>query len=480
MDLALDAEGPLGLVDERVDPVVLVAHAVAGRAEVPRAERPEVVHAVGTAAVGQRPGRNLPLAGAIQHHAEVLLDDLAPDADLRQVALESLEPAADHRTAAAMQLQLEAVRVACLAQQLARPLGVVVIAPQVRVPGVDAGRERSDRGDRLALEDRADHRGLVDGMVDGLTDAHVVERLHRHVEAKVAREELRDLDDVRLPPGIVRVPPVGGIAEQHEIQPAGVELRLRRGRVGDDAELERADVWPAFPVARVFLEEDEVVAAPGDEDERTGAHRPLAELPSHALDVLPGHDEECGETQREGTVHDRVGHGQAVSIEDSDATDLSGLLGGELPRPDDAVERSDERRARLRGKNALDAVLDVLGHHLAPVVEPDPAAQPERDRLAVGAHRPRLCRAGLELEGVGIQPQQRVEDVHLHRDGPHRVGQCRIEVRRIAAERPAEVPPMDRALRGRGPNQREGRDGHDAGGGEPIELKQPHASTSTL
>src|SRR2546422_11629328 len=170
LDLPARVEGALRFVHQRVYALILSKHAIAGDAEVRCLERPQLVHAVRATAVGQHIGHELALARALQHDAEVLLDDARPDADVGQVALQHFQPPAGHGCARAVQVHLEAAGESGLSEEFPRPLRIVLIAAQAWIEGGEARRGDAGGHERPGLQHGADGRRPVDPRVDGLAE----------------------------------------------------------------------------------------------------------------------------------------------------------------------------------------------------------------------------------------------------------------------------------------------------------------------
>src|SRR2546428_1454683 len=229
LDLPARVEGALRFVHQRIDPVILVEHAIAREAEVTGPERTQVVHAVRAAAVGQHVGHELALARALQHDAEVLLDDARPDAGVGQVALQHLQPPTGHGRARAVQVHLEAAGESGLGEEFPCPLRIVLIAAQAWIEGGEARREDAGGHERLVLQHGADGRRLVDREVDGLADADVVQRRFGCVHSHVAGGELRDPDDGGVSLRIPFLAPVRGGFAEDEVQIPPFEFCLEPG-----------------------------------------------------------------------------------------------------------------------------------------------------------------------------------------------------------------------------------------------------------
>jgi hypothetical protein len=67
---------------------------------------------------------------------------------------------------------------------------------------------------------------------------------------------------VRLPLRVAHPLPEGGVGDAQHVEPAGLELRLGGGGLGDDADLLPLDVGFTGEVGGIGLEDDPVLAAP--------------------------------------------------------------------------------------------------------------------------------------------------------------------------------------------------------------------------
>jgi hypothetical protein len=118
---------------------------------------------------------------------------------------------------------------------------------------------------------------LVDGHVDGLAHAHVVEGLLRDVVRQVADVQAGLLQHLHVRVLADRVQ-VGRVRVRHDVALALLQLGPAHRRVGRDREHQVVDLGLAAPVLREGLEADDRVLLVLHQVERAGADRVLVDL----------------------------------------------------------------------------------------------------------------------------------------------------------------------------------------------------------
>ena len=318
-----------------------------------------------------------------------------------------------------------------LGEQRLGLLDVIGVALEVLVV---AGHRRRQRlvGRHRAVVDQLHDAVLVDRHVDGLAHLHVVERRHLRVHRHVAGVQLAALDDARLLLGIGhhllelgRRDAVAGHVDLALLQAQQRDDRLLADLEGDLVEMRQALV----PVVGVALEHQALAERPFGELVGAGADRMLAEIGAVFLDLFLRHD--MREIDRHDMQEGGVGPGQLeldrMGIDDGDAFEAFAGAGGDGLMPLDRGEEAGAGALGLRVDDALDRVFDVVGGHLAAVVEFHALAQLEGEGLAVGRDLVAFGEVGHQHRGAGLVVHQPVEQALDHRPVLPVVADRRIE-----------------------------------------------------
>lgn len=424
-----------GLVHLRADLRRQLVHLRVGvAAEVPGADlrggRVEQVVENVVAVIGRGgPGVQVEAGVARQH----LLEEQRPglglqvhlDVDARQHRGHGLADrlVVDVAVVGAVHRQLEAVLVAGLLHQR---LGLVDIEGQALVEAlviaVDARRDQRAGRERAVAHDAAADRLDVDGVIEGLADAHVLERIGaldaaveqlvaRAVEAQEDDAAFRALQDVEVRHLLDARDVLRG-HRVHHVDIAGQQRGDARGVVGDRREDRFLDVVGRLvPPVLVGGEHGLLVALALRQPERAGAVgavgggvlAALAHVGGRlgAVGLAPGgaDDEPVGQLGKQ----DRIG---------LPGLDLD-LVVADLADGGDALHaRLDVGTVHLR---ALVAEQHVVGGEGRAVVEPDVLAQLEAP-YGRAFERPFLGQRRLDLHGA-VAAHQPLVDVREQADG---------------------------------------------------------------
>ena len=288
---------------------------------------------------------------------------------------------------------------------------------------------------REARERDLGERLLVDGVVDRLADADVVERLLQHVEADIALDDRLAHGDVELGIGLKRRRLLVGQREGEVrfagLQHGGAGVVFRHRFPGDGIDLRKT----LLPIAVELPALDEVGLLPVLEHERAGA------------DWMEGDVLAAPFGERRRRDHRRRGMGEGVDerAERLLEGDLDGM-GSNRFDLGDTVELVDTQQPVLAVGNAVEIDLDGFGVEIGAVVELDALAQLERideavvgDRVALGEHR---C----HLE-VLVELEQALVESLGDRGRQRRVGVVGIERLRLAADGEDDAAGGERAAR---------------------------------
>ena len=270
-----------------------------------------------------------------------------------------------HRQGRLHDLELDAVRIAGLAQERPRLRGIVRIEAGVGHAEI-AVRHHRHRLARDLVAGELHHALAIDGVRDRLPHADVVERLRLHVEIDAV--ELRRLhgDDDGAGHVLGALDPLVGLAAEHHVDLAGAEREIARRVGGNVAVGDRFDLRRAAEVTLVGGKLHELLRLILDERERSGADRLFAETVAELGRGLAAH------------------HQAAVIVRHQPEQARDRILQRDLQRG--LVERLDlvdrrevagERRGFLGG-GALQGIGRVLGGELTVVaVALHPAADLE-------------------------------------------------------------------------------------------------------
>ena len=242
---------------------------------------------------------------------------------------------------------------------------------------------------------------LVDGVVEGLTDAHVVEGLHQVVEVDVDGADARDVLD-----GHVRVRvDAGDVLRRHadgDMGLAGLDERHARRVFGNIQEAHARDAGLGAPVVLEAHEIDPLTALPVAELERAGADRVGGEVLAELRNDVRVDDGRRG-----------VGEVREEGREGRREPELDGVL---VDRDDlfDAVQEEREGEREVRVGEPLHAPHDDLGRQRSAVVEHDVVAQRDGPSEAVGRQLGARRQERHDL-ALGRQLVERL--VHVAHDG---------------------------------------------------------------
>ena len=288
--------------------------------------------------------------------------------------------------------QLDAVGMARLGQKLAggRRIGL----RNDDILGVEgmAGRDRADRLDALAEQCQLDDFFLVDGKMEGLAHALVVEGRDVVVQDRAVPRGGGYAVDPELGAGGQGLHLLERQVPQ-DLDVAGLQGRDLDAHLRDDAQLNPVDLGQArFEITGMARQHEAIAGGVAHELERAGADRLRGEgrgAARHDLDLAVGED--IGESAiGDGELeHDRGGIGRGDAL-------------------DHVVLAAHGRRAG-RVEQAPEGGDDIVGHHLLPVMELHAAAQAECPALEVVAVGPALGQVGLHDE-VFAHARQAVED----------------------------------------------------------------------
>ena len=203
-----------------------------------------------------------------------------------------------------------------------------------------------------------------------------------------------------------------------------------RDRLLADLEDDLVELGVALVVVAFVPREDEALAqGPLGEAEGAGADRVLAEVLAMLLDGLLRHG--MGEVERhdveEGGVGAREGEADGAVVDHLDAGEALGVTSRHLVEARDHAEEPSTRALRLGADDAVDRVLDVVGHQLAAVVEGDALLEREGVGEAVLADLVALGQVRNEIGGAGLVVHQAVEQALDHRPVLPVVADGRIE-----------------------------------------------------
>ena len=271
------------------------------------------------------------------------------------------------------QRRLETIGISGFGKQFLSLLGVV--RPRTKLDGiVDALRQRAFRGEGVTAESHLGEGFLIDGIVDGLTHAEVVERLLEHIHVQVARHDGRRGDQLE----VLVLFQNSGLFIRHregEVGFAGTHHRgtgvvVHNGHPGDGIDLGQAGA----PVVLVLHTLKIVGLLPFHELVRTGAHG----VEHDVLTVL---------LERGGGNHDCGGVRELV--DEGREGRLQGHLGGEVVDHfglGDVGIQAVALQLVFRVGNAVEVDLDGFGVEVCAVVEFHTFAQVEGVHEPVGGH----------------------------------------------------------------------------------------------
>ncbi|MCY1217699.1 hypothetical protein D9M72_296220 [compost metagenome] len=301
---------------------------------------------------------------------------LGGDADAGQVLRDGLRDllVVDVAVVGRVQRHAEAVRVACLGQQLLGAFGIVLDRLQVGVVAEQRGWHQVVGRLRQAFHQPVLDALPVDRHADGVAHARIFQRvlvqrrafLGGHVGRLVALgieiqvdHAVRDLGEERQ---LGILPHLGQVGRRHVLDRLHVARQQRgqtRGRVGDEAQRGLVPGRLGAPVVVVAHQFDPVVAGVADELERPGADHALAlgeVVRAQALRGLLLHDED----RRQVVQHQRV---RLVGGQ------LDGVLVDHLLVDDRLGVDIELARAVLDGGRAVQRPDDVFGGQLGTVME---------------------------------------------------------------------------------------------------------------
>ena len=287
--------------------------------------------------------------------------DLGVDPHLAQLLLNDHGGVPHHLGIGAPESGGEAVRIAGLGQQLLGLLHVAGVVGAVGDVAVHTGGQHGVVGGcGLAAEHQFDVALGVQRVGDGLPDLLVVKGrlLHVHAHIPYGGAGGGEGGDGRVVRQALQVGDAQVIGQVHL---AGLQANGAVQRLGNRAEDDALDGRSAAPVVLKGLQDHVAAQLPGDELEGAGAHGVLVELLRAGVRALA---DDGGRVQAQAVQQRVEGRG--------------GLDGdGVVVVTGDALD--DEVVVIHAGvcDAALQAVLDILGGHLLPVVELDALAQME-------------------------------------------------------------------------------------------------------
>ncbi|MCY1424326.1 hypothetical protein D9M71_400650 [compost metagenome] len=260
---------------------------------------------------------------------------------------------------------------------------------------------------------------FVEGEVDGLSHAHVVQRWMAGVEADIGDQQRIQFQHLE-PCLLTKAGDVGRARVHGDLAGAGLELLHPHVGIGGDGEQQLVHSRLACPVGRVGVEADLRILTVALEDERPGADRFAVEPLGLAgleqlVGVLGGIDggEAHGQVGEEGRLRVSQGEAHAVVVELLDTLDQLGKGHGFHI----GIAARRELVPGMCGVElALEAPEHVVGIELAAggepgrAVEADALAQLELVDQAVGADGPALGEARLQAGAAGSELHQAVED----------------------------------------------------------------------
>src|SRR5690625_1459598 len=293
----------------------------------------------------------------------------------------------------------EAILKTCLGQKLAGALRVVGVGLEVGVCTEDSLGDGAVCRNGLAHVDRFDDGFDVDGVVDRLAHADIIERLLLGVDAQVGGGQRFYRNDLHV--GVaaaLEALRVDGFEGVSDVNTTGLEFDRAHGALGDGAEDDLLGKNFATPPVVVPLEDDLVGGLPADELEGAGTDGDFRAV------VIPGLGDSLFIEDR-GRVVGQVSQQRGERVL---RIQLHRVLVDSLDALD---EVNDERRrgGHLRVAQPLEGEDHIVGRELFTVVELDTLADVE-DPGGVVDLFPRLGQAGFQFE-VFVLDDQRVVDL---------------------------------------------------------------------
>ena len=424
---ALRLGDPAGLADQLVEllvtPAGLILATRGGGAGQVGGE--EVVRVAVVAGPAHEHQVVLAVLGALDQLAPLEYADVGGDAYGGQVGLQHL--CADARVGvcraaarASPDRQLQAFCMSGLGQQLAGAFEVLGPGLQAFVVAEQGGRvgRRGQAGVAFAV--LGAQVGLaVEGQVDGLAHAHIIQRLVPGVDGDIGGEQRVQLQHLQVLV-LAQRRHVARARKQRHLAGASLELLNARVGIGGDGQQQAVERRLAAPVVRVAGEAHLGVLGVAFEDEGAGADRLAVELfrrfgVEQLFGVLGGIDGgeahgQVGEERRLGVFQ---GEAHAVFVE---RPDLGDQLGEAHSLEIGEAARGQLVPVVLLVALALEAPQHVVGIQFAARREPGrlmkfhPLAQGEGVGQAVGADLPALGQGGDDAGAAGGELHQALVD----------------------------------------------------------------------